>query len=215
MCLLLICSVCSVSQPLKQGWLTLNLYSHNFLSLSFSFCLSASLSFVLLSETKEVGLLQAAAQWLKVPPQNQLLPSRFCPSTESMVAPTNVKKKPTCNPLWIPLIYASSLTTRIISVIFHRSLTSRSSWLSVDIWKPITTWRTFISASNIAATHQGCIKVWRMSGTEVELQFDIQTFNYGKAIDVILYLCWCNINSAGEQTCSWFNDSKTSLQCWR
>lgn len=44
-----------------------------------------------------------------------------------------------------------------------------------------------------------------MSGTEVELQFDIQTFNYGKAIDVILYLCWCNVNSAGEQTCSLFD----------
>lgn len=200
MCLLLICSVCSVSQPLKQGWLTLNLYSHNFLSLSFSFCLSASLSFVLLSETKEVGLLQAAAQWLilKVPPQNQLLLG----SAESMVAPTNVEKK---NPHCESFLNPTDLCFRIIRVLslyfFHRSLTPRSSWLSVDI----TTWRTFISASNIAATHQGCIKVWRMSGTEVELQFDIQTFNYGKAIDVILYLCWCNVNSAGEQTCSWFD----------
>lgn len=60
----------------------------NFKCIPTTLCLCASLTVclppLLYSETKEVGLLQAAAQWLipEVPPQNQLLPGRFCPSTK-------------------------------------------------------------------------------------------------------------------------------------
>lgn len=89
MCLLLICSVCCASQPLKQARLALNLYSHNSLSLSVCRRLFSSLS----QKQKKLAVskLQHDDSYLKSIPKTSYYLVGFVPESK------NVKKTPEWN----------------------------------------------------------------------------------------------------------------------
>lgn len=64
--------------------------------------------------------------------------------------------------------------------------------MSVDIWKPITTWRTFIAASSIMVTHHSFREAYKTSGKRVKSYMHTQYH-------------WCPpyVDCLWKTTCMW------------